>query len=76
MRYVIKNRKIKVMAGKLGLLIVLAVLSNIVDDMGDSGMALIARIAVYAGILGIFLNIMKGFGRDSDSKDTEEEDKK
>lgn len=76
MRYVIKNRKIKVMAGKLGLLIVLAVLSNIVDDMGDSGMALIARGAVYAGILGIFLNIMKGFGRDSDSKDTEEEDKK
>jgi hypothetical protein len=76
MRYVIKNRKIKVMAGKLGLLIVLAVLSNIVDDMGDSGMALIARVAVYAGILGIFLNIMKGFGRDSDSKDTEEEDKK
>lgn len=73
MRLVMKNRKIKVMAGKLGLLIVLAVLSNIVDAMGDSGMALIARIAVYAGILGIFLNIMKGFGREPDSPSMEED---
>lgn len=76
MKYLIKNRKIKVMAAKLGLLIVLAVLSNIVDAMGDSGMALIARIAVYAGILGVFLNIMKGFGRDPDPKNMEEEEKK
>lgn len=76
MRYVMKNQKIRIMAGKLSLLIALAVLSNIVDDMGDSGMALIARVAVYAGILGLFLNIMKGFGRDSDSKDMGEEDKK
>lgn len=75
MRLAMKNRKIKVMAGKLGLLIVLAVLSNTVDAMGDSGMALIARIAVYAGILGIFLNIMKGFGREPDPPNMEEEDK-